>query len=197
MRLAGGYRDKETLLADLVEIVNAECRALVDAGADFIQVDEPHSGMYAGSAPQFAAGVNRAVEGVRAKIAVHVCFGNLYGRPFAAVRDYRNIYPAIPELRAAQVVLEYANRGMDDLPMWREVAGDKELAAGVIDVKAFKAESAAEVAERIRAILRHVAADRLWLTPDCGFWETPRWVTRLKLRALVEGAAVVRRELSR
>ncbi|MGH7374754.1 MAG: methionine synthase, partial [Candidatus Rokuibacteriota bacterium] len=119
LRPGGPYRDRDTLLADLVAIVNAECRALVDAGADFIQIDEPHSGMHAGSAPNFAQGVNRAVEGVRAKIAVHVCFGNLYGRPFQPVRSYRNVYPAIHELTASQVVLEYANRGMDDLPLWK------------------------------------------------------------------------------
>jgi 5-methyltetrahydropteroyltriglutamate--homocysteine methyltransferase len=195
LRLGGGYRDKGTLLADLVGIVNAECRALVDAGADFIQIDEPHSGMYAGSPPRLADGVNRAVDGVRAKIAVHVCFGNLYGRPFAAVRDYRNVYPMLHELRASQIVLEYANRGTDDLALWKEFPTDKELGAGVIDVKAFKAESAEDVAERIRAILRHVAVEKLWLTPDCGFWETPRWATRLKLRALAGGAAIVRREL--
>jgi 5-methyltetrahydropteroyltriglutamate--homocysteine methyltransferase len=195
LRPGGPYRDRDTLLADLVTVVNAECRALVDAGADFIQIDEPHSGMYAGQAPQFTLGVNRAVEGVRAKIAVHVCFGNLYGRPFQPVRSYRNVYPALHELTASQVVLEYANRGMDDLPLWRELAGDKELGAGVIDVKAFKAETAEEVAGRIRAILRHVAPDKLWLNPDCGFWETPRWATRLKMAALVEGTRLVRREL--
>ena len=195
LRLGGGYRDRDTLLADLVGIVNAECRALVAAGADFIQIDEPHSGMYAGAAPNFAQGVNRAVEGVRAKIAVHVCFGNLYGRPFQPVRSYRNVYPAIHELTASQVVLEYANRGMDDLALWKEFPTDKELGAGVIDVKAFKAETAEEVAERIRALLRYVAPDKLWLNPDCGFWETPRWATRLKMAALVEGARHVRREL--
>jgi 5-methyltetrahydropteroyltriglutamate--homocysteine methyltransferase len=195
LRLGGGYRDKETLLADLVSIVNAECRALVAAGADFIQIDEPHSGMYAGSAPQFAKGVNRAVDGVRAKIAVHVCFGNLYGRPFAAVRDYRHVYPALGELSASQVVLEYANRGMDDLPLWQEFPSDKELGAGVIDVKAFKPETAEEVAGRIRALLRHVPPEKLWLNPDCGFWETPRWATQQKLRALVDGARLVRKEL--
>jgi 5-methyltetrahydropteroyltriglutamate--homocysteine methyltransferase len=195
LKLGGGYRDKTTLLADLVDIVNAECRALEAAGADFIQIDEPHSGMYAGSAPQFATGVNRAVEGVQAKIAVHVCFGNLYGRPFAAVRDYRNVYPALHDLRAAQVVLEFANRGMADVPLWKEFPTDKELGAGVVDVKAFKAESAPEVAERIRAILRYVSPDRLWLNPDCGFWETPRWLVRQKLAALVGGARIVREEL--
>jgi 5-methyltetrahydropteroyltriglutamate--homocysteine methyltransferase len=195
LRLGGGYKDKETLLADLVGIVNAECRALVEAGADFIQIDEPHSGMYAGSAPRFEQGVNQAVEGVEAKIAVHVCFGNLYGRPFSAVRDFRNLYPALRDLRASQIVLEYANRGMDDLRLWGEFPTELELGAGVIDVKAFKAESAAHVADRIRAILKHVPAGKLWLNPDCGFWETPRWVVKEKLVALVEGARIVRKEL--
>ena len=195
LKLGGGYRDKDTLLGDLVLIVNAECKALVEAGADFIQIDEPHSGMYPGAAPRFDQGVNRVVEGVRAKIAVHVCFGNLYGRPFAAVRDFRALYPALRDLRASQIILEYANRGMEDLKLWREFPTDKELGAGVIDVKAFKAESPREVAERIRAVLEHVAPEKLWLTPDCGFWETPRWVVKLKLAALVEGARIVRKEL--
>jgi 5-methyltetrahydropteroyltriglutamate--homocysteine methyltransferase len=195
LKLGAGYRDKDTLLGDLVRIVNAECRALVDAGADFIQIDEPHSGMYAGAAPRFDQGVNRVVEGIRAKIAVHVCFGNLYGRPFAAVRDFRALYPVLRDLRASQIILEFANRGMEDLKLWREFPTDKELGAGVIDVKAFKAESPLEVAERIRALLEHVAPEKLWLTPDCGFWETPRWVVKQKLAALVEGARIVRKEL--
>jgi len=195
LKLGGGYRDKDTLLADLVEVVNAECKALAAAGATFIQIDEPHHGMYAGSVPQVAKGINRAVEGVDAKIAVHVCFGNLYGRPFSAVRDYRNLFPSLHELRASQIVLEFANRGLEEPARWKDFPKDKELGAGVIDVKAFKAETATDVAERIRALLRHVAPDKLWLNPDCGFWETPRWVVKQKLAALVEGARLVRREL--
>jgi len=195
LRLGGGYRDKDTLLADLVAIVNAECRALEAAGADFIQIDEPHHGMYAGSVPQVAKGINRAVEGVGAKLAVHICFGNLYGRPFSAVRDYRNVVPTLDEIHASQIVLEFANRGMSDLDGLKEFPRDKELGAGVIDVKAFKSETAAEVAERVRALLRYVAPEKVWLNPDCGFWETPRRVCQQKLRALVEGARLVRREL--
>jgi 5-methyltetrahydropteroyltriglutamate--homocysteine methyltransferase len=195
LKLGGGYRDKATLLADLVEIVNAECKALVAAGASFIQIDEPHHGMYAGSVHDVTRGINRAVEGVNAKIAVHVCFGNLYGRPFSAVRDYRNVFPTLGDLKASQIVLEFANRGMEDAARWKDFPKDKELGAGVIDVKAFKAETAADVAERIRAFLPHIPADRLWLNPDCGFWETPRWVVKRKLAALCEGAAIVRKEL--
>jgi 5-methyltetrahydropteroyltriglutamate--homocysteine methyltransferase len=195
LKLGGGYRDKDTLLADLVKIVNAECKALVAVGADFIQIDEPHHGMYHGATHDVSKGINRAVEGVDAKIAVHVCFGNLYGRPFSAVRDYANVFSTLHEIDASQIVLEFANRGLDDAARWKEFPRDKELGAGVIDVKAFKSESPPEVADRIRALLRHVAPDKLWLNPDCGFWETPRWVVKQKLHALVEGARLVRKEL--
>jgi 5-methyltetrahydropteroyltriglutamate--homocysteine methyltransferase len=64
-------------------------------------------------------------------------------------------------------------------------------------VKAFKAETAEDVAERVRALLAcGIAPDKLWLNPDCGFWETPRWVVKQKLAALVKGAEIVRRELT-
>src|SRR6185436_5559817 len=149
LKLGGGYKDKDTLLADLVGIVNAECRALAAAGADFIQIDEPHHGMYAGSAHDVTRGVNRAVAGVTAKIAVHVCFGNLYGRPFSAVRDYRNLFPVLGDLAASQVVLEFANRGLDEPARFKEWPRHLELGAGVIDVKAFRAETGEDVAERI------------------------------------------------
>jgi 5-methyltetrahydropteroyltriglutamate--homocysteine methyltransferase len=196
LKLGGAYRDRGTLLADLVGIVNAECKALAAAGADFIQVDEPHHGMYAGTVHDVTRGINEAVAGVTAKIAVHVCFGNLYGRPFSAVRDYRNLFPMLGELQASQVVLEFANRGLDDPERFKEWPRHLELGAGVVDVKAFKAETAEDVAERIRAILAcGIAPDKLWLNPDCGFWETPRWVVKQKLAALVKGADIVRQEL--
>jgi 5-methyltetrahydropteroyltriglutamate--homocysteine methyltransferase len=195
LKLGAAYADRDTLLADLVAIVNAECRALVAAGATFIQIDEPFHGMYGGVAPQLARGVNRALEAVDAKIAVHVCFGNLYGRPFSPVRDYRRLFPALHELRAHQVVLEFANRGMEDPARWKDFPSDKELGAGVIDVKAFKAETAQDVAERVRELMKHVPPERLWLNPDCGFFETPRWVARQKLAARGEGAHLVRKEL--
>jgi 5-methyltetrahydropteroyltriglutamate--homocysteine methyltransferase len=195
LKLGGPYKDKGTLLTDLVAIVNAECRALTAAGAEFIQIDEPHHGMYAGTVHDVTQGINKAVHGVDAKIAVHVCFGNLYGRPFSPVRDYRNLFPALADIHAAQIVLEFANRGIDEPDRWKEWPKDKELGAGVIDVKAFKPEAPEDVAERLRAILRYVAPEKVWVNPDCGFWETPRWAAKAKLGALVDGAAIVRKEI--
>jgi 5-methyltetrahydropteroyltriglutamate--homocysteine methyltransferase len=84
---------------------------------------------------------------------------------------------------------------MEDAARWKDFPQDKELGAGVIDVKAFKAETADDVAERIRAFLPHIPPERLWVNPDCGFWETPRWVAKAKLAALCEGTRRVRAEV--
>ena len=105
------------------------------------------------------------------------------------------MFPTLNDLKASQIVLEFANRGFDEPDRWKEWPKHLELGAGVIDVKAFRAETAQDVAERVRTLLRFVAPDKLWLNPDCGFWETPRWVVRKKLAALVEGVEIVRKEL--
>lgn len=195
LRTGGPYRDRETLLADMIGIVNAELRALVAAGADFIQVDEPYHGMQRAGMPDLAAVFNGSVEGVAARMALHICFGNLNGRPFSTTRSYRHLFPAIHGAKAEQIVLEFANRGMEDASLWKEFPSDKVLGAGVIDVKAFRAETPEDVAARLRTVLQAVSPEKLWVNPDCGFWETPRWLTVQKLRAMVSGARIVRKEL--
>jgi 5-methyltetrahydropteroyltriglutamate--homocysteine methyltransferase len=197
LRTGGPYRDRDTLLADLVGIVNTECRALVAAGADFIQIDEPNYAMVRGNMPDLPATFNRAVEGVRAKLALHVCFGNLYGRPFPAVRSYRHLFPKIFDVRAEQLVLEFANRGMEDLDLCKDFPPDKELGAGVIDVKAFRVETPEDVAHRLGRILGVLSPERVWVNPDCGLWETPRRIAAAKLKAMVDGTRLVRAGLSR
>ncbi len=196
LRLGGPYRDRESLLADLVQIVRDELEALVTAGADFIQIDEPNFAMLRAGLPDIVSAFNRTIDGIAAKFALHVCFGNLYGRPFPAVRSYDHLFPAIYDVRAEQLVLEYANRGMSDLDLLRDFPPDKELGAGVIDVKAFRVETADDVAQRLRPFLRYVKPDKLWVNPDCGLWETPRRAAAAKLRAMVEGTKIVRKELS-
>jgi len=202
LRRGGPYASEDSLLADLIALVNREMRALVAAGCDFIQVDEPNYVMAAGKhrvikgeAGPMVQALNAAVDGVAAKLALHVCFGNAHNNSFATPRRYRPLYPALLEARVQQFVFEYANREMSEIELWSEFPTDKEIAVGVIDVKAFRVETSEEVAERIRLALKHVPAERLWLVPDCGLWETPRWVGVSKLRSMVEAARTVRREL--
>ncbi len=202
LRRGGPYASEDSLLADLIALVNQEMRALVAAGCDFIQVDEPNYVMAAGkhrvikgeAGPMIQA-LNAAVDGVAAKLALHVCFGNAHNNSFATPRRYRPLYPALLGARVQQFVFEYANREMSEIELWSEFPTDKEIAVGVIDVKAFRVETVEEVAERIRLALKHVPPERLWLVPDCGLWETPRWVGVSKLRSMVEAARTVRREL--
>jgi methionine synthase II (cobalamin-independent) len=84
---------------------------------------------------------------------------------------------------------------MADVECLAELAGSHEIAAGVVDVKSFHQETAADVAARIRSVLVHVPAERLTVTADCGFSALPRWLARVKLAALVEGTRLVRAEL--
>jgi 5-methyltetrahydropteroyltriglutamate--homocysteine methyltransferase len=203
LRRGGPYATEDALLADVIAIVNREARALVEAGCGFIQIDEPNYVMGAGKHRLLRAGpgvmleaLRGTVQGVRATIALHVCFGNAHNNSFATPRRYRPLYPDLLGAPVHQFVLEYANREMAEIELWSEFPTDKQVAVGVVDVKAFRVESAEEVAARARLALRHVSADRLWLVPDCGLWETPRWVAVSKLRSMVEAARLLRRELS-
>jgi len=189
------YKDRLEVAHALAQIINRELRALVAAGADFIQLDEPSYAVHPDAPSEFVELFNTTVAGVGAKIGLHLCFGNFVGRPVAK-RSYRPLFPHILEVRADQLALEFANRELAELELWREFPSDKELAAGLVDVKNYYVETPEDVAERIRAALRHVAPEKLGVVPDCGFSQTARWAARAKLKAMVEGTKIVRREVS-
>jgi len=169
----------------------------VQAGATFIQLDEPSYAVHvqAGSPAEFVRLFNQTVAGVEARIGLHLCFGNYAGRPVAK-RLYRPLFPHIQDVRADELALEFANREMAEIDLWREFPGDKTLAAGLVDVKNYYIETPEDVAGRIRRTLEVVPPEKLTITPDCGFSQTARWAARAKLRAMVEGARIVRRELT-
>ncbi|HKI97723.1 MAG TPA: cobalamin-independent methionine synthase II family protein [bacterium] len=196
LRRGDVYPSQEAMVEALVPIVNHELKALEEAGADFIQIDEPNFAMRRGDAKPWIAVFNEAVKGIKAKIALHICFGNLNNKPFAAPRTYRHLFPHILEANAQQIVLEFANREMGEAELCADLAQIKEVGFGVVDVKAFRIESPDDVAGRIRQALQYVPAEKLVINPDCGFWDTPRWVCRGKLKAMVEGTRIVRHELA-
>jgi 5-methyltetrahydropteroyltriglutamate--homocysteine methyltransferase len=196
IRRGKAYKSQDSLVADLIRIVNTELKGLVAAGADFIQIDEPNYTMFASADPKYMVEVfNAAVQGVKAKVALHVCFGNLNGRAFSAPRSYERLFPHIFKARCSQLVFEYASREMSEIELFGKYETDKELGLGVIDVKAFRTESPDDVASRIHKALHYVEPDKLYVNPDCGFWATPRWACQRKLRAMVEGTRKVRAEL--
>ena len=194
LRPSEGYADRLELAWEFARVINTELKALVELGADFIQLDEPSFAVIPGSVGDWVALYNACVEGVDAKLALHVCFGNLGSRP-RGKRSYRWMFPDLLDARADQLVFEYANREMSEIDLWKEFGVDRELGAGVVDVKSFYVETADDVAERIRQILEYVPADKLYVNPDCGFFQLPRWLSYLKLEAMVAGTKIVRSEL--
>ncbi len=189
------YRDRMDIAYAFAEIINAELKRLVEAGAEFIQLDEPSYAVHPDDPHAFVRLFNATVEGVEARIGLHLCFGNYVGRPVAR-RTYRPLFPHILEVRADELALEFANRELAELELGVQVAeAGKTLAAGLVDVKNYYIETPEDVAERIRAALRHVPPERLTVVPDCGFSQTARWAARAKLKAMVAGARLVRREL--
>jgi 5-methyltetrahydropteroyltriglutamate--homocysteine methyltransferase len=188
------YRDRLELAWEFAEVINRECLALAEAGADFIQIDEPSYAIIPGTQSGWVDLFNACVKDVTARIGLHVCFGNLGSRP-RGKREYGWMFPAILDARADQFSFELANREMKEAEVWGELGDDREFSAGVVDVKSFWVEPPDEIAARIRAVMKNVAPEKLWVTPDCGFFQLPRWLAFQKMQRLVAGAEIVRREL--
>ena len=186
------------LLSELVALIRAEIEGLIDAGADYIQLDEPGlTNPPEDLSPEEAALViNRTLTELPGKLAIHVCFGNNAGRPFADRRMGR-LTAGLESLECDQLVLEFANREMAELDVLSTLSQRFEIAAGVVDVKNFYLESPERVAERIRQCLERVPASQLSITADCGFSALPRYAAREKLGVLVAGTRLVRNELNR
>jgi 5-methyltetrahydropteroyltriglutamate--homocysteine methyltransferase len=177
---------------DYAVAVNAEIRDLFAAGADVVQIDEPYMQARPEGARDYGlAALNRALDGSMGTTCVHICFG------YAAIIHERPAgYSFLPELAACrcdQVSIETAQSRLDctvlaDLP-------GKEILLGVLDLSDMAIETPEIVAARIRRALPYVSADRIIVAPDCGMKYLPRHVAEGKMRAMVAGAALIRREV--
>ncbi len=188
------YGDFEALASAFADAVNAEALELQAAGADVIQLDEPWLRADPAAARRFAIGlIDRAFDGVTITKAIHLCFG--YG--FVVQGDKPRAYPFLEELAASsadQISIEAAQPDLD-LAVLSALEG-KTVALGVLDLSTAVAETPEIVAGRLRAALRHLPAERLVAAPDCGMKYLPRPAAFAKLKALSEGAAIVRKELT-
>ncbi|HVZ08043.1 uroporphyrinogen decarboxylase family protein [Rhodopila sp.] len=187
------YRDEEELVMAYAVAVNEELRALKATGVDVVQLDEPWVRQDPDAAMRYAVpAINRALDGIEGPTVVHLCFGYA-----AVVSEKPSGYSFLAELAdttAAQISIEAAQPRLD-LGVLRDLSG-KTVMLGVLDLGDPVAETPAVVADRIRTALRFVPAERLVPAPDCGMKYLPRDLAFDKLRALAEGAAIVRHELA-
>jgi 5-methyltetrahydropteroyltriglutamate--homocysteine methyltransferase len=190
------YPTEEALAMDIARVMNLELKELVKAGAKIIQIDEPYFSGFPDDISWGINALNALVEGVQATIAVHICYGNRYGKP-SWEGSYRYLFPKILDAKIHQLTLEFARRGGEDLDVFKQLPAPFQLGVGVIDVKTQAVETPHVVAERIRKALEVVPAERMFILPDCGCFHLPRDVAFAKLCAMVEGTKIVRKELGK
>ncbi|MBV9286322.1 MAG: 5-methyltetrahydropteroyltriglutamate--homocysteine methyltransferase [Hyphomicrobiales bacterium] len=177
---------------DYAEAVNAEIKDLFAAGADIVQIDEPYMQARPKAAEEYGlAALNRALEDVSGTTAVHICFGYA-----AIIHERPSAYSFLSQLkgcRCKQVSIETAQSKLDlavlkDLP-------EQKIILGVIDLSTPEVEAPEAVAERIRRALPFRRPEDIIVAPDCGLKYLPRDSAFGKMKAMVEGARLVRAEL--
>jgi 5-methyltetrahydropteroyltriglutamate--homocysteine methyltransferase len=178
---------------DYAAAVNEEIRDLFAAGADVVQIDEPY--MQARPQPAREYGLkalNRALEGIGGMTAVHICFGYA-----AVIHERPSGYSFLPEFAGSpvkQISIETAQSDLDTAVL--KTLPGKKIMVGCIDLSDMKVETPEKVAQRLRKALKYVEAEDVIVAPDCGMKYLPREVADAKMRAMVEGARILRAEYS-
>jgi 5-methyltetrahydropteroyltriglutamate--homocysteine methyltransferase len=190
------YRDRREITEALLPLVNREMRALVEEGADFLQLDEPSFACRPDDPEDVLELIARTVEGVLATVSLHMCFGNYRARAVGQ-RSYRPLFPHLARAKVPQLALEFASREMAEIELAREIRPPMGLAAGLVDVKNTWVEPPEFVAGRLRTVLKYIDPERVHVTPDCGFSQTARFIATRKLASMVQGVRLVRQELRR
>ena len=217
------YRSREHLADDVVRVLREEIHFLLAAGVALVQLDEPvlaevvYTGAKntrsfmcgalsekgdAGGELAFARGlVNRVVAGLpRSRLGLHVCRGNWTRNEEAALAgDYRPLVSLLSSLDVGTLFLELCTPRAGELGVLADLPRDVRIGVGVVNQKHDRVETVEEIAERARRAVKLFGADRVLLTPDCGFATfadnpvTAASVAEAKLKAIVQAAELVRR----
>ena len=187
------YGDPAALALGYAGAVNAEIRDLFAAGADVVQLDEPYMQARPDKAREFGlAALARALEGIEGTTALHICFGYAH-----LIHERPEGYSFLPELASSevkQISIETAQSELDCAVL--ESLPGKTIILGVLDLSTHDVETPEIVASRIRRGLEHAPKEKIIVAPDCGLKYLPREVAFGKMKAMAEGAAIVRAEIS-
>ena len=183
------YGSIEEMAMDYAAAVNEEIKDLFAAGADVVQIDEPWMEANPAEARKYGLdALRRALQGVRGTTALHICFGYaalVPGRP-----GKYSFLEELADTTVDQISIETAQSRLDCSVLERIPV--KSIMVGTIDLSTHEVESAETVAARIRRALPYIAPERVIVATDCGMKYLPRAVAYGKLKAMVEGAKLVR-----
>jgi methionine synthase II (cobalamin-independent) len=199
------YKDAKELSFALAPIFNAEMKDLVKAGAKYLQFEDLGAWLplFTGNKDDYKwirEVVEQCCDGVDAKIGWHFCFGNAWGNDILSAnypQGYQTVLPYFFETKGIdEFVLDYANRNMDGIDFLKNLPKDKSAQIGVLDIRTNAIERPDQIVARIKKAVAVVPPDRLTLSTDCGMKPLARMVAKMKLAALSEAAAMVRKEVA-
>jgi 5-methyltetrahydropteroyltriglutamate--homocysteine methyltransferase len=196
------YCDRVKMAMAFATLLNEEARGLAADGVDVIQFDEPAFNVYMDEAAGWGIeALHRALDGVNATSAVHICYG--YGIPAniewkatlgSEWRQYEKFFPALAKSRLDQVSLECIN---SHVPMSvLKLLDGKDVLIGAIDVATDTIETPEQVAAVIAQALDYVPKERIIACTNCGMAPMRRDVAVKKLEALSRGAALARQKFA-
>jgi 5-methyltetrahydropteroyltriglutamate--homocysteine methyltransferase len=202
------YKDPVERTWAFSNALNEELNQLADAGCPVIQLEEPQIHMVPVRGKAFGkldandlvAVFNNTVKGLRGKTEVwcHTCWGNpSQQRIFKEVQSYQPTLAALDRLDADAITFETCSSGTGDLKAIGETIRDKKVVIGVIDHHTLQVERPDQVAAIVREALKHVPAERLMISSDCGMGREGmgRRHAGYKMAAMVLGTNIVRKEL--
>jgi 5-methyltetrahydropteroyltriglutamate--homocysteine methyltransferase len=202
------YKSVPDRMFAIADAFNEEYHELADAGCPVIQIEEPQIHLIAVRkiqdsviTPKLMVEVfNRTVKGLRAKTEVwaHSCWGNpSQQRMFAEVQSYKPALEAYNTVDADVITFESSSSGGIDLEAIGTTISGKKICIGVIDHHTLQVEQPEQVAAQIRAALKHIPAERLMVSTDCGMGREgmSRRHAFYKTVALALGTNIVRKEL--
>ena len=212
------YPTFEHFLDHLGEVLAREAAALVEAGIDILQLDDPaltyfcDRDLMAGAGshderlrrdwdldrqfPQGVAAINRVADGLTAEVHLHCCH-SVYKRQSDVRGDYKPLLPYLAGLKLDRVNLEFAYQGTGEAGDLKLLPEHLAVGMGVVDVRGEMLQSVDEIVALAAAGAEVIAPARIALNPDCGFAPNsaePPTIDEAfeKLKRLTAAAAVMR-----
>lgn len=177
------YETRREVVLAFAELLHDEVRDLENAGARYIQIDEPAISTRPDELEIAIEAMSIVTSGVKAMTISHICYG-----------DFKTIYPRILDLPVDQLDLEFANSGYSNLDVFRSPKFTKKIAYGVLDIHSHRVESVEEIVAGIKKGLEVFDADLMMIDPDCGLKTRTLEESAAKLRNMVAAVKVIKTE---
>jgi 5-methyltetrahydropteroyltriglutamate--homocysteine methyltransferase len=182
------YRNTPDLCMAIADVLAQQVRHI---DAEVVQLDEANLPGHPDEWEWAAAAINRVLDAVQGKAAVHLCFGN-YGGQSIQKGSWGKLIAYLNSLHVDHIVMENAHRPMGELAVFRDLRPEIGMGLGVIDVKRTEIERPDEIARSIEQAEAAIGAGRIrYVHPDCGFWMLSRTIADGKIRSLVRGRDLV------